>query len=77
MSHKEFKLGIIDKAEWMMENRDDPMTDGEPKEYCENCRYFGYSEVDDEYVCYNPASEYCAEQMYDYDYCDEWEKKHE
>ena len=31
--------------------------------------------IDDEYVCINRKSDYCAEQMSDDDYCAEWEKK--
>lgn len=42
---------------------------------CETCKWLRYSEVDDEYVCVNRMSDFCAEQVGDYDYCGEWEGK--
>lgn len=42
---------------------------------CETCAWYRYSEVDDEFVCVNRRSDYCAEQMGDYDSCKEWEGK--
>lgn len=42
---------------------------------CETCKWYRYSEVDDEWVCINRHSDYCAEQMGDYDTCDNWEGK--
>jgi hypothetical protein len=42
---------------------------------CETCKWYRYSEVDDEFVCVNRRSEYCAEQMGYCDSCDKWEKK--
>ena len=77
MSYPEYKMGIIDDGEWAYENRDAISDDAVPTERCENCRWYRYSEVDDEYVCINRKSDYCAEQMSDDDYCDEWEMKHE
>lgn len=42
---------------------------------CETCKWMCYSEVDDETVCMNRMSDYCAECVGDYDTCEEWEKK--
>ena len=42
---------------------------------CETCKWYRYSEVDDEFVCVNRRSDYCAEQMGDCDSCKEWEGK--
>lgn len=42
---------------------------------CETCKWYRYSEVDDEFVCVNRRSEYCAEQVGDYDSCGEWGRK--
>lgn len=40
---------------------------------CESCKWYRYSEVDDEFVCVNRMSDFCAEQVGDYDSCEKWE----
>lgn len=44
---------------------------------CETCKWHRYSEVDDEFVCVNRESDFCAEQVGDYDSCNEWRGKNE
>lgn len=51
------------------------MRDYRDENHCETCAWYRYSEVDDEFVCVNRRSEYCAEQMGYCDSCDKWEKK--
>lgn len=42
---------------------------------CETCKWLRYSEVDDEMVCMNRMSPYHTECVWDYDTCEEWERK--
>lgn len=42
---------------------------------CETCRWYRYSKVDNEWVCINRHSDFCAEQMSNYDTCDNWKEK--
>lgn len=74
MSYNEYKRGIIDKHELAYENRDEIPDDAVPKERCENCNHYRYSEIDAEFVCVCRYSKYCGEPMGDYGYCEEWER---
>lgn len=74
MSRKEHERGIIDDGEWAYDNRDEIPDDAVPKERCENCDHYRYSEIDDEWVCMCQYSDYYGEPMGDNDYCDEWGK---
>lgn len=70
MSYREYKLGIIDDAEWQNENREYRKYDEHPRS-CFNCKYHCWNDIDEQYECMSICSEHQGEAMDCEDVCEE------
>ena len=47
--------------------------EGIKQKICKNCEYYSFDGMD--YACVNDKSLYCADWVYPWDSCSNWEKK--